>query len=122
MAGAKTVVAFSMQNANPVPADGAFSILFPPTYILPNDLAIESVSGIDGTLTISKLENTVKVLRSGGGQIAGSQTIVLSISNVNLPSGSTHSGSFPMITTMTNNNVVIDQGSSVGFDMVIGKH
>lgn len=114
------VVSFTTQQA--VPSDGKIKITFPTTlgvgFVLNNGgtTGASSVSGFDGTLTVSVVGSTATLTRSAGTSSgAGSKSFTLSfIKNPNI-SGST--GVYA-IETVNASNATIDIDSNVSADTI----
>jgi hypothetical protein len=126
VSGVSGNVTVSFTTTNTIPSTGKIVVTLPTSlgtgFITGNGggTAISgSVTGIDGTFTISTTTNTVTLTRvgDGNGATAGAKSFVLT--HIRNPNAAGSTGTY-QITTKTSGDVAIDQDSAVTADSISG--
>jgi uncharacterized protein YjiK len=116
-------VTVSFTTTTTLPADGKIVVIFPTslgsgfTFNSGGTTAASSLSGIDGSLSVSISTNTITLTRSGGtASTAGAKSFVLS--NIQNPSATGSTGTYTIKTTDSSNNI-LDQDTAVSADTIV---
>ena len=123
VAGATGNATVTFTTANPIPADGRVVVYLPTTlgsgFVIDSNGTTDatSVSGIDGTITVTDVNNFITITRNndGASSVAGVKTITLS--NIKNPDLSGSTGEYN-IDTRTSASIAIDTDISVGADTI----